>query len=218
MRRYLIMKIWKYSILFVSMIVLLTASISISAETEADATGDVMHWRTTESGFNWEYDADKPNIDITGMSCDVDAGTITLSMTVAGTIEDSEFIAYSLHYNGDDSSYYMVSYANGEGLSMYSTPTGGGVGSVPVITSGNTITCTFDGDIDDHSTYAFLATTYQHTVLNDVTAEYWTDVNSDDAGDDGSSSDDEGTSTPGFEILTLIAAIGIAIIVLRKRK
>ena len=215
------MKIWKYNMLFASMVVLLTVSITVSAETEVDATGDVIHWRTTEDGFNWEYDAAKPNIDITEMLCDAAAGTITLSMTIAGTFEDSAFITYSLNYYSSDSGYYM-SYVNGKAQSMYTTPTGGGDENTPVITSGNTLTCTFDGSIDDPSTYTFSAATFQRTALNDPTAEYWTDVYSDDAGDDDGSSDDssndEGIGTPGFEVLTLIAAIGIAIIVPRKRK
>ena len=146
------MKFWKSSIIFVSVAVLLLSSMAVSAETktETDATGDVFHWQITETGFNWEYSADKPNIDITEMSCDVSDGTITLSLTVAGTIENSELITYVLYYNSENSSY-SATYSNGEGYSYYSTSTGGGVGSAPVIVSGNTLSYTFDGNIEDPS-------------------------------------------------------------------
>jgi len=185
------MKIWNKSILiFGAAIFLLFSSITASAASVDDDPGDVFHWRTTDTGFDWEYSTNKPNVDITGASCDVGADTITLSLTVDGSIVDDPLVSYTVTYsNSDSSSSYAFTYSDGTGTSFYSTPTDGGFGTTPAITNSDTISCTISGTIEDTSDFELEAITYQYTTMNDITKEYWTDDATGSGTDDG---DDDG--------------------------
>ena len=221
------MKLWKSSMLIVGISVLVLSSLTASAETITDGIDDVYHWEYSETSWNWGYNVgDKPNIDITEVTYTVSGTQLTLTLTVDGTIDDSELVMYFAYYNSDDASYWM-SYANGQGLSMYSTSTGGGVGSTPTV-SGNTLSCTFDSFEGDPADFEAYGTGYQYTVAGDATVEYWVDWAPDsyfeggngdgDNGDDGNGDNGSGGGTPGFETLVVIAALGIALIILRRRK
>jgi len=217
------MKLWKSSLLIVGIAVLLLSSITVSAE--SDDTGDVWHWRVSETTWSWEHSGGKPNIDITSVSYTITDSEATLTMTVAGTIEDSENIVYYMHLVGDDeTTYYQAFYFNGGGAYiLIGAGYEGGELVNPV--SGNTFTATFP-IADPSATYSVWAYSAEYTEAGDETDEWWGDwapnlyspwyTGGD--GNGGNGDNGGGGGTPGFETLAVIAAIGVALIILRRRK
>ena len=233
----------KILVFLIGLVFITTLSSNAIAESVTDPTGDVFHWWQSAGTFTWEYDNSKPDIDITEYGYDISGGTLTLTMTVAGDINNGELYSYTISFVSDtDSSTYMVTYVGGQGGTYYLSQTGGGTGEVSA--SGDTLTGSFETSISDPSNYEFIVTANQYTVLNDVTNEYWVDSNQlneeDDSGSDGNSdenddeqdtgSDDTGTDdgnndenvpppsgTPGFEIFALLTAL-IAIVFIIKRR
>jgi hypothetical protein len=211
-----------------------------SAEKITDAAGDVYHWTQTGTAWSWRANiADKPNIDIKEISYAISDDKITLSMKVYGSIQTSDKVGYYLWYNSTDT-VYMLSYMNGEG-------TGFGVKGMNftseqnVIVSGDTLSVVLDvlGDTSKVELWGW-AVEYT-TSFGDQTNEWWGDwapndrfiggVVDDDTddetgdngtGDDGTDETDDGgesqPSTPGFEVLAVLAACGVAFILLRKRR
>jgi hypothetical protein len=185
----------------------------------------------------WEGSTTKSNIDIKEISYTVVGEQLTLTLKVYGTIQNSENIYYWASYNSTDTNYWM-SWHNGEGAGI-GMSFGGGSGSFdydPVVTySGDTITGVFDvlGDTSNQVLYGYA---HEYTEYGDATKEWWADyapgsyfpyaglvddgINPPTPPGNGEEKPSGGTTggTPGFEILTLIVAITIAIIVLRKRK
>jgi len=235
----------KIIILLVSIVALATCGVSVSAESITDPTGDVYHWRNDGTMWGWDTDiGTKPNIDITDLSYSVNGQQVTVSMTVAGTITNSELVSYWAYLNTSDSSY-LFSWNNNQGIG-YGMNTGEGSYNMdydPEITaSGNTISVTYDvvGSFDSNIEYWGWAAEY--TEYSDITTEWWADwapetyawyEGDDEGGDDGGDdSTDLGTTdngeqntestssngTPGFEVIALIAGIALVMIALRKRK
>ena len=221
------MKLWKSSMLIVGVVVLLLSSITVSAE--SDSTGDVWHWRVSETTWSWEHSGGKPNIDITSVSHTITDSEATLTMTVAGTIGDSEKIVYYMHLVGDDeTTYYQAFYVNGEGMIMGYGGYSGFYEQLENPVSGNTFTATFEIDNPD-ATYSVWAYSAEYAETGDESGEAWWDYAPDTYspwytgdGDDGTNGGDgnggTGDGTPGFETLVVIAALGIALIILRRRK
>ena len=196
----------KYVFVISIFLLLGLVGISASASSLTDTTGDVAHWKVTDSTWGWSYDVgDKPNIDITGISYSTEGERLTLTMTVAGSIESSELVMYWAIMNTSDSTYLMT-YTNGEG-GGYAMSIGTGAGQMdfePETTvSGNTLSCTYTvvGESFDGAEFWGYATEY--TQVGDITAEWWGDwvpedtspfygTESDDSSDDSSESD--GTS------------------------
>ncbi|MBU0496848.1 MAG: hypothetical protein KKC68_05470 [Candidatus Thermoplasmatota archaeon] len=209
-----------------------------AAETLSDPTGDVYRWTNTASGWSWQYNVgDKPDIDITQLSAEVTGSTLTLTLKVDGTIQNSENIVYWAYYNSTDTTYWM-SWANSEGMGFatQTSETGGNFGTGNVSASGDTITCTFD-IIGDDTAVNFYAYASEFTEMNDISNEWWgdwapndqspytPDTSGDDTGGDTSGGTDDNSSggtpppkTPGFEAVLLIGALAIAMILLRKRE
>ena len=118
------MKIWRNCILIVSMLVLVISAITVSAGTVTDASGDILHVEYTRAGWSGQaYTGSKPNVDIVSISGDVSGNTLTVTFKVAGSIEDSDKIVYTVFYNTTDA-YYLMSYQNGTGVAM-GMPIGG---------------------------------------------------------------------------------------------
>lgn len=106
--------------------------------------------------------------------------------------------------------------------------------------SGNTITSTIDWVTDDHTMTGYYGWAQEWNEEGDQFVEYWMDFAPDDFawygdyddyyggdgdGDGDSDGDGDGDSgapptpkTPGFETLAVIAALGVALIILRRRK
>jgi hypothetical protein len=256
------MELWKSSMLIIGVVVLILSSIPVSAETETDPTGDIYHWRYSETAWGWgPYEGDKPNIDITSVSYEIDGQQATLTLTVDGSIQDSENFIYYVHIVSEEGTYQAF-YTNGVG--MYTASEGysgyqGGMLDNPV--SGNAFTAVFDIQ-DTDATFTVWGQAIEYESLGDTqTSQWWgdwgpttyapwytgeveeitcyrcnpqTDELESDIfeGDecptgwqasppdckDGTTTDENGNGTPGFEALALIAAVAIALIILKRRK
>jgi len=221
-------KIYTLFILIGAAVVLFT-TMTATAESIQDDVDDVLHWRHTGSLWGWQAGiADKQDIDITGISHSISNNQVVLTLTVDGTIQSSETIAYWLYFNTTDSMYWM-SWSNGEGAGM-ATMLAGGSGSFdmdPEITaSGNTLTGVFDM-IGNTTTQDAWAQAYEVTeVGNQFQAEWWGDwaPNSKFTGevDSGEDTTPDGggsnTGTPGFELVLVISALVIAILYTQRKK
>jgi len=242
------MKLWKSSILFVSVAVMLLSSMAVSADkTESDPTGDVAHWEYTTGQWGWNYNiGNKPNIDITELSYFMSGPQLTLILKVVGTIQSSELNWYWVYLNTSDATYWM-SWMEGEGGGMAMNIEEGSMqwDLEPEITvSGNTLSCTFDVVGSDYSNAELWGYSTEYVEAGDMNSEWWGDWapethspfwgeggDDDDGGDgddndggdgddnDGGSSGSSGSSgTPGLEAIAVLAAVGISLIILRRRK
>ena len=187
-------------------------------------------------------------MDIDKVTYSVSGTTLTVTLELYGSVQDSTTHVNSVIYNSSGG-IYIFSYINGVGTAI-------GIDEGGFITgqfnkSGNILTVTIKIAEDDESALVWgVAAEYlvgyttlveQSTYIE--TIEYYSDYVpgslapwfSQDTGDgdteDGDTGDGDGDtgggdasegkkygSTPGFELLTLIAAIAIALIILKRRK
>ena len=240
------MKICKKGILILSAVITLILSSSTTlASTETDGTNDVFHWRVSDGNWGWGFNiADKDNIDITELSYEANDNQLTITLKVDGIIEDSKLIAYYAYYTSADATYWIM-YTNGSAVGYCNEDYIIGANAVVTKTSEDTLTGVFSLYGSDTSKVDLYATAWQYTEVNNQLAEYWVDWNpdthfpgagdddddddtGDDDDDDTGDDDDDDTGnggdgskkkdSPGFEIIALIAAIGFALILLRRRK
>jgi hypothetical protein len=227
------------SIVILGLCVLLCSCYIASAETITDGTGDVWHWAQTGSAWAWSGNiGNKPNIDITQLTNTIIDDKMILAMSVAGSIENSEKVVYWMYYNSTDSTYF-VTWMNGSGIGYASklnesNPAGGIEFAENVTASGNMITATF-AVMDMMPIQQFWGWAAEYTNIGDQTSEWWgdwipnshftggtTDGGSTDTGTNTSTNGNTGNttqpSTPGFETFAVLAAIGVALILLRKHR
>ncbi|MFO8077246.1 MAG: hypothetical protein R6U21_01190 [Thermoplasmatota archaeon] len=212
----------KILVLPISLVLLAAIGATVTAESVTDPTGDVYHWKYTDTTWGWDTNiGDKPNIDITDLTYTINGDQVTLSMNVAGTIASSEGISYTIWLNTTDS-YYTAGWTNGEGYGMgVSTEEGSyEMDFEPEISvSGNTITVTFDTVGTFTGIDAFWGFSQEfYDSSEGMAGEYWADWapesyswyegddtngddtdgdtsgETDDSGDTGETSDD-GTNT-----------------------
>jgi len=236
------MRIWKQNLLVIGILIaIIAAAQSVSAE--ADGSDDLWHWKATGTSAAWEAYATggKGYIDITSIDYSITGSEATLTMTLSENIQDSQTVIYYIHLvTGSD--YYIAYYVNGVGVVAGSGGQLAGYYAMlesPV--SEKTFTATFTIN-DPSATYSVRGYAQELTSVGDETAEWWgdwapdtyfhdysgytpEDGNGDETGDGtedgetgGDGTSDTNKGTPGFEIITLIAAISIAIILLRKKK
>lgn len=171
---------------------------------------------------------DKPNLDITEISYEISGGKITIALKVVGIIEDDDNLAYWLQFISEEARYHF-SYTNGEGVGTGESYVTDDVSLENVTASDDTISCTFDWYGDDDYPTGQLEFDGQAMIDiwegNDVVAFYSDTVfisegmDEDEEDEEDEESDDgDGGGTPGFETIVLLVALGIALIVLRRRK
>lgn len=222
----------------IGLCVLMCCCVVASAGKVTDGNGDVYHWSQTGSAWSWRANiADKPDIDITEISYSVDDDKLTLTLKVKGSIQSSEKIAYWVYYNSTDTAYWLM-YSNGSGFGMGTNQVNMDMRFTENISiSGGTLSAVLDV-IGDTSTVALWGWAAEYTdYQNQAASEWWgdwapnnkfiggaIDDGSDDGtgdegpGDDGDNGDTSKPSTPGFELLSILVALGIAFILLRRRK
>lgn len=245
------MKIWKNSILIISIAVVLLATATVSAD--SDTTGDVLHWRGTD-WTNWDWNVgDRQNIDIVDISYTA-GDRLTITMTVNGVI-NSEKSLYHVWYNTSNAWYYLryfpdediepqamalpLDFENFTIDEMLNWTNPEAEASI----DGSTISATFDWVTEDHTMTGFWAWSQEWENIGDQFTEFWIDYapndfspygdfedyeeaeddeeeEEEDTSGDGTEGDDQtpSDSTPDFEIFAIIAAIGISLLILRRRK
>lgn len=228
------MKLWKSSILLIGLVVIL-GTISIPVSAEIDPPEDLWHWYYTETNWGWGEATGHPNIDITDVSYTKDGLDLTISMTVSGNIQTAENIIYMIYSGDPEETYYWVMYMNGVGTWGATGVSGytGGMLTNPISADGKTLTATFT--LVEDTTISPYANAIEYSQSGDMaTSEWWQDwypnehfqgYSGDGDGDDDNDDDASGTDgtdstkgTPGFEALAVIAALGVAFIILRRKK
>jgi len=233
------MRGWKSSILlFVGLGILVVSAVTVSAVTVTDPIDDVYDGTLETFGS-------RPNIDITTVTYELSGDTVTLTITVNGNIVDSEYILYTIFTNGTSLSGYVAQYQNGNGYVLKDTTI---IDSEVLVSHGNTIIFTFTrsdligiGEIwgsamENSEDYSQGWMDYAPNSFS----PYYSGDDDDDTGDDdddtGDDDDDDviispngddtggdgnggnGGGIPGFEAITVIAAIAVALIILRRKK
>lgn len=226
----------------ISLLILLGSCFTAAAVSVSDGTGDVWHWANTGTAWSWGGNVgNKPNVDITEISYAVNDNKITLSLKVSGTIQTSDKVVYWVWYNSTDATYWL-SYSNGTGngfgmkkgemnLTSYENFT---TSTENITISGNTLSVVLNvlGDTSEVELWGWAAEYTNY--LSQTTNEWWGDWapnsklpftpgtggNTDGNNTDGNTNDGNttGTKTPGFEVIPVIAAVGIAAILLRRRR
>jgi hypothetical protein len=225
------MKLKKVSIALVVTTLFVLSAFTAEALTLTDGTGDVWHWAYNGTTWSWGGNvADKPDLDITQVSATVTENHLTLSLTVVGTIRASQKIYYWAYYNTTDSTYSMY-WANGTGYA-FATNHSYGYESGNISISGNTLIAVFDvmGQTSTGDLWGWAAE--YSNFANQATNEWWGDwapnsklpFTPGTGGNTGNNTggnntgNNTGKKTPGFEVLPVIAAVAIAVILLRRRR
>jgi len=233
------MKLRKSYIIIIVGIVLLTF-LSVNVVAIDDATGDIWHYQAEETStlpYEWiQYGEEKPNIDIIDLSYIITGSEVTLTMTVNGMMEYSLVTTYKMYLECNEGTY-EVHYANGNAgwYANAGSDENFDFVTAPVTNvSNNTYTSTFQianpdieyalwgyakefaspGSTEKWADYASDA--YAPWYEEDSTDETGEDDTIDNTGDDEPESDTS-TGTPGFETILVILALGIALIILRRK-
>ena len=235
------MKFSRICIVLIGIFALILSSISASAETETDETGDVYHAKMINSVWSYQPSVDpKPYLDITELTFTIGGGQITLSMKVSGAIESSENIAYMAWVNTSDATYQMY-LMNDQKFVMAMNTVEGGMPAFnsDVTISGDTISCTIELVGTDETSSEFWGSAMEYIDFGAANQEWWGDWipgtyapfwgedgngeedgdsngDSDANGDGGSSTDSNGS--PGFEVMSIFIAMAIAVIIMKRRK
>lgn len=221
------MKLKKIGIALVVTTVFILSAFTAAATTITDGTGDVWHWSYIGTKWSWAGNiADKPDIDITQISTTVNGNSVTLSLTVVGTIQSSPKIYYWAYFNTTDSTYNLY-WFNGTGYA-FATNHSYGYESGNITISGRTLNAVFNV-LGDTSTVELWGWAAEYTdYLSQTTNEWWGDwapnskipFTPGTGGNTGNNTggNNTGTKTPGFEVIPVIAAVAIAAILLRRRR
>jgi hypothetical protein len=212
------------------------------AETESDAQGDVWHY--VFPYYQSQTVANQPNSDIKEIKAEINGDQITLSMTLwpGGTFTRGQYgyASYMMFYNTSDA-YYTLSYSDLTGEEAVGMAMGYSLGgdtplfaaADEVVVDGNTLSATMDKVGEDTTTTELYGLTWVWEVHGEDQWDYdhWHDLvgdydwapdfdpgdNGDDGGNGGSGTSPPPSGTPGFETLAVIAALGIALIILRRK-
>lgn len=218
-------------ILLISVSFLATVGMTVIAQSDSitDRTGDVMHYREKDGTWSWGTNIeDKPHIDITEIKYEVSDGNVTLTLTIDGTIRDSEMVNYAVYLNTRDAHYFFI-WQNGEGMgtAMSAIDYVFQDDSDPIINaSEKSLTATFEIIGTFSSIEEFWGQASEYTVIGDTSSEWWADWAPNDASPYYASysttpeedlEDKNGNGTPGFELFALVTAFAAVMLFLKKR-
>ena len=207
----------KYGIVGVALCMLIFASSTVSAISVSDPTGDV--WYGDESGPIAQVD-NRSNVDITQLSAIVNGDRVTLSLTVAGTIEISPDVLYIVTANSTDTQYNIaLMNDNREATSMNrdSKVTKFTNGSVTV--TGNTLSAVFN--LDGSTSMVVLSALAQadkRSSTGKLVYVWFDNASYTNIKDSTDTNTNTNKNTPGFELLPVIAAVTITVILLKRRR
>jgi len=180
----------KYKLISGAILLLIGACINVTATT--DATNDIWHQIVDETnplGIAWQaFDGSKNNIDITDISYTTTEAQVIFTMTVAGTIQDSNMIQYGIYVTLSDPNPYNP-YADtvvwnahyGNGFETITDADSSNGGDITDDAGTSTWTVIFDVDNPDNVT-EFFGFAAEYTSITDLTSgEYWVDYAPDTA-------------------------------------
>lgn len=242
------MRIWKSSLLIIGLSVLVLSSISAVAETETDPQGDVWHYVFPYYASQTVSNRPNSDIKEISAEISGDQITLSMTLWPGGTFSRGEYgYAYYIMYYNTSDAYYMLTYSDiiegesvgaamGFSLAGYTPPMATG----EVVVNGNTISTTMDkvGDDTANTELYGLSWVWEGYGAEQYTLDHWHDwagdyeenlgfdpgTGGDGDGDGDGDGEDSGTTTtppsgtPGFETLAVIIALGVALIIFRRRK
>ena len=220
------MKLRKSSIIFVGVSVMLLSSIAVSADkTESDPSGDVYYFNGVDADVIWEFYGERDHIDVTDAAYSISGSDITVSLTVKDSISNHQKIKYYIILKSDITSYYAFDYTNESGMATGNGDLAGYVDINPdfiISADGKTISYTYS-DVDTSLDYTLKAYAVEYLTYGITYGEAWYDYIPDSeasyyTGGDDNNNTPGPTRTPGFEVISILAAIGITFIILKRKK
>ena len=196
--------ILKNGMIIVGLLALILSSVSISAETATDDTGDVWVYEIGTAGMTYnQYSGARDNVDVTSVTYEISDSTVTATLTVAGQIVNDVYHTYMIYLENPSGQYY-ASYSAGSGVYMGTDKYMGAVGSLNDPVSGDTFTAIFEIDYpeDSFELYGFAsesvdATEQYHDYAPNMFAPYYEGSTDDDEPvddtDPNEDTDSEGT-------------------------
>jgi len=233
------MKIWKYVIMLVSVSMLVFCSAVVSAETETirDGQNDVIK---ATGGATFQTGQTMNEIDVKQITCTIEGTTLTLEYEIVGTFQRTDdYMYYTIVKTSDFN--YIVSMSDGDADTMITGNAGSDYlpDNPECVVGEHTLRAVFEtqGDTTIEEIFGWA------TFINDPVYQDWApdsrgpegsfDTGGDDTGGDDTGGDDTGDDdtsgndtsgdakkpdTPGFQLVAVIAAVGIALILLKRRK
>jgi hypothetical protein len=189
--------ILKNGMIIAGLLALIVSSVSISAETATDETGDVWVYKMGTTGMTYnQYSGTRDNVDVTSVSYEITDSTVTATLTVAGEIINDVYHTYMIYLENPSGQYY-ASYSAGSGVYMGTDKYMGALGELNDPISGNTFTAIFEIDYpeDSFELYGFAsesvdATEQYHDYAPNMFAPYYDGSTDDDEPVDGTDSED----------------------------
>jgi hypothetical protein len=236
------MKLLKYGILIVSvsMLVLSSGVVSASTETIDDAQNDVYKI-DLDKPVTQQYTeniGDQPNVDIDKVTCVIADGklTVTLELVSDGVVQheiDMDY-SYNVQFTTSDGGMYlfMVNYAGegGQGTGPATPADENAGGTLDISKNVLEVVWTFNGeatvkDLTADASYGPTDRITYRDVAEEVDEDEDDDDTDDDTTDDDTDDDDDDSNgnvprpnTPGFEIVAVLAAVAVALILVKRRK
>lgn len=179
--------ILKNGMIIAGLLALILSSVSISAETATDDTGDVWVYELGTTGMTYrQYSGTRDNVDVTSVSYEISDSTVTATLTVAGEIVNDAYYTYMIYLENPSGQYY-ASYSAGSGIYMGTDKYMGALGELNDPVSGDTFTAIFEIDYpeDSFELYGFAsetvdATEQYHDYAPNMFAPYYEGSTDDD--------------------------------------
>jgi hypothetical protein len=222
------MKVWKYGIIIVSLGMLMLSSAVVSAEIIDDGQNDVLK---ANADGTYVRGQTMNVIDVDKITYTFSGDKLTLEYKIVGPFQQTgDYMYYAIVTTTDFSySVRMNDYGNADAMVVGTAAQDYNFEKPECVVGENTLTAEFQTQGDTTIVEAFGWATF---VNNPVYTDWAPDSRgpegsfgedtSDDTGSDDSGDDDEGSDnnpkTPGFELIAVIAAVGVALILLKRRK
>ncbi|MFP4050792.1 MAG: hypothetical protein ACLFVB_03535 [Thermoplasmata archaeon] len=130
------MRVQKYMVILLAISLMLVIPTIASAQyndSVNDSDGDVFYYQITDSSAYWDTNKERPDIDIREVDLSESGGTVTVSMTVKGSITSSEMVWYYLILEDENEDTYQIQTEGSNAYMMfpngYMTPSLSGIGS-----------------------------------------------------------------------------------------
>ena len=217
------MKSWKYGIIILCVSMLVLSSGVVSAQTISDGQNDVIKSQSGSSTFQTKQT--KPDVDVKQITCTVAGDTLTLELEIYGTIQQISPYTYYAAVNTTDYQYIII-MGDGHASTFVTDPAGSDyfLDNPELVVGEHTISAVFETHGNATIVEIFGYAKYSNIYISpDMYQDWVPDSRGPKGSFDTGGTDDAGKttskpSTPGFEAIAAIAAIGIAFILLKRRK
>jgi hypothetical protein len=214
------MTFWKYGIIIVCVSMLVLSSGVVSAQTISDGQNDVIK---SQMGSSFQTKQTKPDVDVKQITCTITNDTLTLELEIYGTIQQISPYTYYAAVNTTDYQYIII-MGDGHASTIVADPAGSDyfLDNPEPVVGEHTISAVFETHGNATIVEIFGYAKYSSISISPDMYQDWApdsrgpEVSFDTDGDASKTTSNPGT--PGFEAIAAIAAMGIAFILLKRRK